>query len=228
MGAPIQCLSSVRAACGSHLPRRCSVRAVVSANGSVQSRTSGSAKSFLCGVRPGGFTLLEILAALVLLAVLSGSVLGLAVGVRERADGMRAKAELAVLAQALEVWRSEYGDYPSVGDAVEFYEALTGRRGPGERALDAPGRVFIDASRFRLRCADRAAPGNVLLDPWEQPYHYVRFTRPAGGCEAPGCVLFSGGPDGSAKPDDPPSSGDRAGLADLTAPENADNIYAGQ
>jgi type II secretory pathway pseudopilin PulG len=169
-----------------------------------------------------------MLVVVALAAVLSGSVLGLAGGAHARAAGMRAKADLAVLAQAIEVWRCEYGGYPSTEDPEELYEALTGRRGPGNRVLDQPGRTFVEPARFCLRDPDHAAAGNVLLDPWGQPYRYVRYSRMLGGCEAPGCVLFSGGPDGCAKPDDPPRSGDRAGVPDLTAPENADNIYAGQ
>jgi hypothetical protein len=135
---------------------------------------------------------------------------------------------LAVLAQAIEAWRDQYGDYPAAADAEEFYESLTGRRGPQHCALDPPGRTFIGAGCFVLRAADAAAPGNVLLDPWGQPYHYVHFTRLLGGRLVPGYALFSGGPDGCVKPDDPPVSGGTAGVPDLTAPENVDNLYSSQ
>ncbi len=175
-----------------------------------------------------GFTLVEILFVVAIAAILSGSVLGLACGAHERAAGARAKAELAVLAQAIEAWRGQYGDYPAAVDAAEIFESLTGRRGPQRCTLDPPGRSFIDAGSFVLRGPDPAAPGNGLLDPWGQPYHYVYFTRLLGGRLVPGYALFSGGPDGSVKPDDPPVSGATAGTPDLTAPENTDNIYSGQ
>ena len=177
-------------------------------------------------VHPRGFTLVEMLLVLAVVAILSGSVLGLAGGAHERAAGARAKAELAVLAQAIEAWRDQYGDYPAAADAEEFYESLTGRRGPQHDALNPPGRAFIRAGCFVLRAADAAAPGNVLLDPWGQPYHYAYFTRLLGGRLVPGYALFSGGPDGCVKPDDPPVSGGSAGVPDLTAPENVDNIYS--
>jgi len=175
-----------------------------------------------------GFTLVEMLAVVALTAILSGSVFGLARGAHERTAVARARAELAVLSLAIEAWRGQYGDYPAAADPAEFFESLTGRRGPQHGVLDPPGRTFIDAGRFTLRAADAAAPGNVLLDPWGQPYHYVNFARPSGGNPTPGYVLFSGGPDGRVKPDDPPSSGALAGVPDVSAPENADNVYSNQ
>jgi prepilin-type N-terminal cleavage/methylation domain-containing protein len=179
-------------------------------------------------VYPRGFTLVEMLVVVASVAILSGSVLGLASGAHERAAGARAKVELAVLAQAVEAWHGDYGDYPAAADEAEFYEALTGRRGPQHRVLNPSGRTFIEPGGFVLRAADPATPGNVLLDPWGQPYHYVYFKRVLGGRLAPGYVLFSGGPDGCVKPDDPPASGAAAGVPDLTAPENADNLYSSQ
>jgi hypothetical protein len=161
-----------------------------------------------------------------LLAILSGSVFGLVTGVHERAAAARARAELAALAQAIDFWRGQYGDYPSVADAAEFYESLAGRRGPQNNVLDPPGRTFIQTGRFTLRFSDPAAQGNVLLDPWGQPYHYVYFTRTLNGRLTPGFVVFSIGRDGLTKPDDPPTAGLTAGEPDLTAPDNADNLYS--
>jgi hypothetical protein len=161
-----------------------------------------------------------------LVAILGGLVLGAADGVHARAAAARARAELAVLAQAIESWRGQYGDYPAATDAAELFELLSGRRGPNHHVIDPPGPAFIEAGRFSLMAADVAAPGNVLLDPWGQPYHYVYFTRSLGGSPAPGFVLFSGGPDGSVKSDDPPASGAGAGVPDPAAPENADNLYS--
>jgi type II secretory pathway pseudopilin PulG len=172
------------------------------------------------------FTVVELLSVMALIAAFCGFTLDLARGVNERAATARAKAELAVIAQAIESWRCQYGDYPSVGGSAELYECLTGRRGPQGDALDPPGRTWIDAGRFALQFSDAAAPGNALLDPWGQPYNYVSFTRTIHGCVSDGFVVFSNGPDGRAKPDDPPAAGSAAGQPDLTAPDNADNLYS--
>jgi type II secretory pathway pseudopilin PulG len=172
------------------------------------------------------FTLIELCAVVALVAVLSGFAVVLIGGVQARAAGARAQGELAVLAQALEAYRRQYGDYPAAADAGEFFDSLTGRRGPRRNVLDPPGRTLIETSRFTLRDSDPRAAGNAVLDPWNQPYHYAGFTRTANDVASHGYVLFSSGPDGRAKPDDPPVAGATAGDPDLTDPDNADNLYA--
>jgi type II secretory pathway pseudopilin PulG len=172
------------------------------------------------------FTLIELGGVIALIAVLGGFAAGLIVGVQARAAGARAQGELAVLVQALEGYRCQYGDYPATVDAGEFYESLTGRRGPRGEVLDPPGRRLIETGRFTLRDSDPRAAGNVVLDPWNQPYHYACFTRTANGVTSHGYVLFSSGPDGRAKPNDPPVTGAAAGDPDLSDPDNGDNVYA--
>lgn len=174
----------------------------------------------------GGFTLIELLAVITVVAILAGFTFGLIRGVQERTAIARTKSELAVLTQALGAYRRHYGDYPQAADAGEFYQSLTGCRGPHRNVLDPPGRTFIETSRFTLRDADPLAAGNVLLDPWGRPYRYLCFPRTGNGATSHGCVLFSCGPDGLTKPDDPPASGAAAGEPDLTHPDNADNLYA--
>jgi prepilin-type N-terminal cleavage/methylation domain-containing protein len=176
--------------------------------------------------RAHAFTLVEMLSVMVLVAILSGFALGLIRGAHERAAIARAGAELAVLAQAIDTWREQYGGYPSVADPGALYESLTGGRGPRGNVLNQPGRSFIDVAPFSLRFADAAAPGNVFLDPWGQPYNFVSYVRTVNGCSTAGFVVFSNGPDGRGKAEDPPASGAGAGEPDLTAPDNADNLYS--
>ncbi len=177
-------------------------------------------------VAPAAFTLLELLAVIALLMLLGGFTLGLVRGMQQRAALARARAELAVLAQAIDAWSGHYGCFPPAADSAELYDCLTGRRGPQDGLLDCPGRTFIEAARFTLRLSDAAAPGNDLLDPWGQPYIYVPFTRTLNGHTSTGFVVFSSGPDGRTKPGDPPSTGPAAGQPDLAASENADNLYS--
>ena len=172
------------------------------------------------------FTLIELCAVVALVAVLSGFAAVLISGVQARAAGARARGELAILALALEDYRCQYGDYPGTADAGEFYESLTGRRGPRDDVLDPPGRTLIETGRLTLRNPDPRATGNAVLDPWNQPYHYAGFTRTANGVTSRGYVLFSSGPDGRAKAGDPPVTGSKAGVPDLNDPDNADNLYA--
>ena len=59
-----------------------------------------------------GFSLIELLMVLAVLGVLAAITFGIFRGVRDSQSRTRAKAELAVLAQALEHFKSKYGDYP--------------------------------------------------------------------------------------------------------------------
>lgn len=118
-----------------------------------------------------GFTIIEILAVIAIIALLSAIVFGLARGATERAKISQARAELALLAQHLEEFRSHYGDYPRIetsesnspnentatqraGEqgAIRFLDALNGMR--PVRARDARfssenrQRSFIDRDRF--------------------------------------------------------------------------------
>lgn len=117
---------------------------------------------------PHGFTLLEVLGVMSILAVLFGLSLGLVRAGAERSAMARARAELAVLAAGLENVRRHYGDYPAAGatapgahrvgagdgpgvasPAAILFNALTGASGPsGVSAGAINGPMFVDASRL--------------------------------------------------------------------------------
>lgn len=202
---------------------------------------------------PRAFTLLELLAVIAIIAVLTGIVIG--VGRRASTAGKvaQAKAELAVLSAALESYKRQYGDYPQAGTVnfalpltplaanhanVRLYNALTGVYGPKLNELQPRGREFIELVRFATQEADTgmataalvSAPElNALLDPWGNRYMYYYRTATGSTWSQPGYVLYSVGPDG-ARSDatestchEPPTL---AGIVDYAAHVNADNLYA--
>jgi general secretion pathway protein G len=162
--------------------------------------------------RPAAFTLLEVLAVITIIAVLAGMVIGVGRRATETARVARARAELAVMAGALEAYRRSYGDYPRTDDETQLLRALMGRRGPGS---DVPiaGRALLELARFTVT-------GGILVDPWGRPYVYVHQV-PAEGWANPGFVLYSCGPDQSDFP-----RLTTGGFPDATAAANADNIHA--
>lgn len=138
------------------------------------------------------FTLIELLAVITIIAILSAITFGIVKGVNERAARGQAKTELAVLAQALEQYKQQYGDYPQVGtsNAVEttasatsqsgkFFNSLFGKLGPTGAPID--GKVYIqDASKFtlsdstKLPTSGNTTPvANAFLDPWGRFYVYA-------------------------------------------------------
>ena len=64
------------------------------------------------GARSPGFTLLELLLVIAVLALLSAVASSAVVGARRQAAVLRAESELAVQALALEEYKRRHGDYP--------------------------------------------------------------------------------------------------------------------
>lgn len=173
------------------------------------------------------FTLLELLIVVVLIAGLTGLVLGVGQRAADASRGARAQAELAALAGALEAYRAASGDYPRTGDAASLLQALLGRRDPAGQALAAVRAPFFDSARFHIARPDTPdLPRDpsidaqaVLLDPWGRPYRYAFKTRTP--WTNPGFVLYTAGPDGADE-----ASLLTGGYADRTAAANQDNLEA--
>ena len=167
-----------------------------------------------------GFTLLELLAVIVLIAVLSGIVIGAGQRASEAGRVARARAELAILAAALENYRGIYGDYPQTDDGAQLLQSLIGKRDPLNVIIG--GRSLIVAARFATAESHDpfTDPTAVLIDPWDHPYVYV-YRVPATLWRNPGFVLYSIGPDGRDSATLLPG-----GIIDPAPAENTDNIYA--
>ncbi len=165
------------------------------------------------------FTLLEVLAVITLIAVLTGITLGVGRRASEVGRTARTKAELAGLSAALETYRRTYGDYPQTGDAARLLQSLIGRRGPANATI--AGRALIETTRFNVEdardpLADSAAQ---LVDPWGQPYHYAYKTMTPWSNSR--YLLYSAGPDGRDF-----SRLLAGGFPDTAGEGNADNIHA--
>ena len=72
------------------------------------------------------FTLLELLTAIAVIAILSTLAIGSVRGAKERAKIAQARGELAALAAALEEFKRLYGDYPQTGEFVQAPATPTG------------------------------------------------------------------------------------------------------
>lgn len=185
------------------------------------------------------FTLLELLAVIMIIAILAGIVIGVGRRAAESGKTARARAELAALGAALEAYKRAYGDYPRIlsdsaatdtGSGQALYAALNGQRGPQLASADfaVRQRVLLEKSRFALAspaAGDDAV--NAVVDPWGNPYRYAYNPGPAWRNSS--FVLLSAGPDGSATL---PIPGDGVIGAVYDAvradgrPLNLDNIYA--
>lgn len=74
-----------------------------------------------------GFTLVELLTVIAVLAILTAFSLGAVRGARNRASLARARADLAAFATALEEYKRLYGDYPQLGEFGQAPATPTGQ-----------------------------------------------------------------------------------------------------
>lgn len=199
------------------------------------------------------FTLIELLTVIAIIGVLVSITIGIGRGVQERAAIGKAKAELAVLAAALEQYKLQYGDYPwtpakkpdgYVGEhwdgGVVLVNALCGNLGPKGEKLAVKGRTFIDLAKFSLASedpekipdpTDTKVVENWFDDPWGKwIWYYYRKGPPSGSDPdtkwlSPSFLLYSHGPDGECETG---VAEDTGLISDIpNDPQNADNIYAG-
>ena len=197
------------------------------------------------------FTLVELLAIAAAVLVLMGITFGVSKSVSNQQARTQARAELAMIAQALEEFKLTYGDYPVISDddlssnanARELTKALTGfsylepgtvqgTRVMTDVSLNEARKSFIDVDKFNFSepFGNPNSPSDLdriyLVDPWRQPYVYIyNKGSDLNAWDNVGYVLFSKGPDREIDTDAINTS---TGIVGGTASDNLDNIYPNQ
>ena len=171
--------------------------------------------------RQQGFTLIELLMVIAVILILAGITFGISRGVQNAQARAKAKAELATISQAIEQFKSRYGDYPwhdSGGSDTNqmLLFALTGRL-VMEKQTDGSISVtstlsqddaevikrpkFLDDTKFSTQ-VDGSGNSIQLLDPWGMPYVYWYKWEAAENAgpvwDVFGFHLYSTGPNGDA------------------------------
>ncbi len=172
--------------------------------------------------RPG-FTLIELMAVIVIIVILAGMVVGGLGYVNEKQARSKAQVQIALISKALEEYKLEMGKYPgSVDDtpaagtvSEEIYNALFFE---GWEYGDNPARIDanppIKATRIFLAELDpistkqgwvtsstEAKPKarQKILDPWGKEFYY----RKGRNANNPDFDLWSAGKDGRTNPSNP-------------------------
>lgn len=198
------------------------------------------------GIR--AFTLIELLTVIAIIAILAAITFGVIKGVNERAAISQAKTELSSLAQALEAYKLQYGDYPQAGTNAAaptatavtsshtqyfLFNALVGKLGPKSTPAAIAGKSFVEVSKFSLLSTVAAnqpaatgstAVANAFIDPWGRLYIYY-YRGSTAWTKNTSYILYSTGPDGTTGLTIDSSTGL---ITVTTANERyeADNIYA--
>lgn len=193
-------------------------------------------------IAAAAFTLLELLAVVAIVGVLALIAFTAADGASERSRRQRCRADLAVLAQALEGYRAQFGDYPQTGPVANdpagaaaaddgpgiLFNALAGRRGPGVPLVPIESRPHVSLAVFSLQTdelptvANTNQTANAFLDPWGRRYLYFYRTGTSWLPRAP--LLLSAGPDGVVTVPTDLAAWDGALPAGASA--NTDNLLA--
>lgn len=105
--------------------------------------------------RKNGFTLLELMVVIVIIGLLSTVVILNVLPSRDQALVEKARADIALIEQALDLYRLDNLSYPSAAD--------------GLAALVAPPASLPDPARYRAGGYIRRLPD----DPWGKPYQYA-------------------------------------------------------
>ena len=121
-----------------------------------------------------GFTLVELMVVIFILGLLTTIVVINVLPSQDRAMVEKARADIATLGQALEMYRLDNLSYPTSSDGLQ--------------ALVAPPASLATTARYRQGGYIKKLPE----DPWGRPYQYDNPGR-----QGPGYDLYSLGADGA-------------------------------
>lgn len=136
-----------------------------------------------------GFTLVEMLVVLIILAVGTALMVGVAEDVRRHSRNETTRNVQAILVRALMAYKSSYGDYPPGDGDAGSSAVLLG-------CLQNCPRTQSELARLPKQTIRYDAKGRqMIVDGFGREMHYSRF----GGLAAKNPLLYSTGQD----PDDP-------------------------
>ena len=103
--------------------------------------------------RPAGFTLIEVMVVIVILAVLAALIVPKVLGRPDEARVVAARQDIATIMQSLKLYRLDNGRYPT---AAQGLEALA--RKPTQSPLATNWKSYVE---------------KLPADPWGAPYQYL-------------------------------------------------------
>lgn len=106
-----------------------------------------------------GFTLIELLVVIAIIAILAALVLNTAGYIQKKGARARAESEIAALSAALESYKADNGDYPSVSNSGVGTNSLFGVLSPPS------GKVYFEFNKGMTSSLG-------ITDPFGQAYKY--------------------------------------------------------
>jgi prepilin-type N-terminal cleavage/methylation domain-containing protein len=195
----------------------------------IRGRQSAVSQNSLFRFRLAGFTLVELLVVITIIALLAGLLLPVIIGAIGKAEKAKAQGEVNAIATAIEQYQIEYSKFPnqtgtSSGDhqygASEYINLIAALRGSnfmwgGSSYANTRGHVFlsVDEKSIVASNASGTAAVGMLSDPWGNRYEIIadwnfdnRIDNPmADGSRVAGrgVAVWSRGPKGIVTAGDP-------------------------
>jgi len=106
-----------------------------------------------------GFTLIELMIVIAIIAILASLVLSTAGYVQKKGARSRAEAEIAAVGAALESYKADNGDYPTNANSASSIALVT-------NLMPSSGKVYFE---FKSKSTNSTG----WLDPFGSPYSYI-------------------------------------------------------
>jgi len=146
--------------------------------------------------RRPGFTLVEMLVVIGVIAILSGLVLGGVMAAKRQANKKHTQMILQLLGAAIAQYEQDWGDYPpgngEVAGAEDLYAAMTSPGSP---------RAYVTGGNPPAGLQE-GAKYKTFVDHWRNPIRYTHHRHYSGDPRADDYRLQSPGPDGVFGNDD--------------------------
>ena len=136
-------------------------------------------------MRKSAFTMVELLVVIAIIGILISLVTAGAQAARRRGAVTKAKATIAALETAIEMYHADLGNYPPSGNAA-LVSALQ----------DDPNNVDWNGPYIEFKASELDGGANVL-DSWSHPYVYVSINGGSPEHRPKSYDLFSLGPNGT-------------------------------
>jgi len=119
------------------------------------------------------FTLVELLAVIVIITILIAVAANIVIFAKRRIEIVRAQSEIAALELALDAYKADYGNYPE-STIIRYTCSHDAERSNSwllYRALCAGPKRYISLRNDQL---DVTGGLTNIIDPWKSPYMYYR------------------------------------------------------
>lgn len=157
---------------------------------------------------PAAFTLIELMAVIVIIVILAGIVVGSMGYVNDKQARSKAKVQIDLLSKALEDYKMDNGTYPATGNSNNpaasntnvLWKALY-----GDGASDPNKKIYLaelDPNNNKQGWTQNTSGTISIVDPWGNHYRYRTAVNSTGAANAatqnPDFDLWSAGKDGQS------------------------------